>query len=126
MDKLSQDVREFEKTWFLTAQTISERIAKDPRILVLAQQLKDKGHLSPEDRSLFISIADTTKEAVLHEQYGTIGSEKWQNFVNNWRQWFNDKSSPRFGDEGKQLSNPEHIAYSSTPDPDSFLRNLVL
>lgn len=124
MQEPSLDTQTFETLWVELAQQICHSIYAEPEIQEMKIRFQSKGMVTLQDRSDFITIANRIKYKVIHEIFGPQGSEGYKKFQNAWQHWFNTKTVPKFQTEHRQLTNAEHIVYSSTPSPEEFLVNV--
>jgi hypothetical protein len=116
------DLNQFESEWTQLAQEICTAIMKVPEITQLKNNLLERGHLTPEEKSNFINIADKVKYDLIFERYGDINSESFQNFRGFWQKWLKVKGVGSAKIETKRQETIDHFLYGSTPDPETFLR----
>lgn len=121
MIKISSVV-EFEKQWRQLANEIGKAIIQNPQVVELKKQLDEKGFLTPEEKSLFITIADTTKYDLIYQSYGQHDSEGYNEFKKFWQEWLSVKGVVSERETNKSQQNANHFMYGSTPDPETFLR----
>ena len=120
MQEPSFDTQIFEKEWIELSKKICERIYAEPSIQEMKSRFQSSGIVSSQDRSDFITVANSVKNRVIAELFGPESSEEHKKFKEAWQHWFNTKTAPRFQLENRKLTNAEHIVYSSTPSPEEF------
>jgi len=116
------DLKQFEQEWVDLAQEIVKRVFANPEIEKIKQDLRDKGSLTWEQKSEFITITDKIKNDLIAERYGAEDSSTYQNFLISWQEWQKERGRRR--DKAANLfeENINHFLYGSTPDPEEFLK----
>lgn len=123
MQEFSFDPKKFEEQWFALAEVVCQRIYNVPEVKAMKARIAGSGHLTLEESSDFISIANRVKYEVIYEMVGPKTSSTYAAFEQAWRNWFDHKTRTSEQLAGHKLTNAEHIVYSSTPDPEEFLLN---
>jgi hypothetical protein len=119
---LNVDLDQFEREWIGLAEEIVKRVFANDAIQDIKGKLRANGSLSWEEKSTFITIADQIKSDLIRERYGDEDSTTYQQFLNSWQQWQNERGRKREKAANLFEENVDHFLYGSTPDPEQFLK----
>lgn len=120
------NVEEFEKEWIAIAEEVIRRIFSNPEIQNLKNAVRDKGSLTVQERSQFITTVDNIKYDLIFSKYGPADSEGFRSFTRYWEQWLKHRGVLRSKPQNLFEENINHLLFGSTPNPERFLREFKL